>query len=185
MKRIIILTFILIIASSVSACETLSNALRPASWILDMYPKNASPMYKKAWVEGCESGLASMSNDYYKTFYTFKQDQSLLHDDTYYKVWKDTFTFCRHYQYGLIREANVRMHTPDADLKGGMYYGLPNTVGFTGSLDSTFGRKAQSESIFGPDSGKMFYQEQDTFFSPPSSAGGGFFGNPGASSFLP
>lgn len=98
-----------------SACYNAPDKLKPAPWIFsENMPQDAPNVYKKGWQDGCESGLSSMTNTFYKTFYSFKQDSKLLQNATYYKVWKDTYTFCRHYAYGIIRESDQRMSQPNA-----------------------------------------------------------------------
>lgn len=185
MKRF--LSLLVLLCISVSGCtymKPVTDIFRPAPWILELMPEGGDEVYNKAWQEGCETGLASMSNDYYKTFYKFRNTPSLVTNETYYKVWKDTFTFCRHYVYGHVRESLTRMRMPDAPWDGGVVEGVQNTVGFTGSLDSILGRRIHEESVIsGPNSGVIFHQWHDKFFTPPSSANGGFLGNPGAGWF--
>ncbi len=81
--------------------------------MLDQVPKGAPANYKQGWVDGCQTGLASMTNSYYKTFWHFTQDAALRRDPLYYKTWVDTYNFCRHYSYGTLRQANVRMTLPE------------------------------------------------------------------------
>ncbi len=109
MAKIIFYLGLLLIISS---CYNVPKIVKPASWVFNQMPKDAPPIFKQAWKDGCESGLSSMTNNYYKTFYRFTQDPVLRKDPVYYKTWVDTFTFCRHYIYGPIREGNVRMTLP-------------------------------------------------------------------------
>tara|TARA_B100001564_G_C20658505_1_gene680424 strand:- start:1204 stop:1722 length:519 start_codon:yes stop_codon:yes gene_type:complete len=82
--------------------------------MLDQMPKDAPPNFQQGWIDGCKSGLGAMTNSFYKAFYEFTQDPVLRKDPVYYKTWKDTFTFCRHYAYGTLRQGNVRMRLPMA-----------------------------------------------------------------------
>lgn len=88
------------------------NPLRPMPWLLDHYPKDAPQDYVDGWRHGCESGMASMTNDYYRTFYKFQSDPRRTNVDLYYKPWKDAYNYCRHYAYGPLREANLRGKLP-------------------------------------------------------------------------
>jgi hypothetical protein len=94
-------------------CYSVPTALKPGAWMLDQVPKDGPPNYKQAWLDGCQSGLASMTNAYYKTFWHFTQNAALRRDPVYYKTWVDTYNFCRHYSYGTLREANLRMTNPE------------------------------------------------------------------------
>ena len=92
----------------ISACHSNPDHLKPAGWIFKQMPQDAPANFQKAWKDGCESGMASMTNSVYAKFYKFEQDPLLRKDPVYYKVWKDTFTFCRHYAYGGLRQADAR-----------------------------------------------------------------------------
>lgn len=88
-------------------------ALKPMPWIFKMEPKNLSAHMKQGWKDGCESGLGSMTNSYYRANYKFRMDPGLRQNPEYYKIWKDTYNFCRHYAYGRTREANQRFRLQD------------------------------------------------------------------------
>lgn len=60
-------------------------------------PANAPPLWKKAWEDGCKTGLSAYGNDYLKSFYEFTQDTPMMKDPTYSKGWTDSFNFCRAY----------------------------------------------------------------------------------------
>jgi hypothetical protein len=51
--------------------------LKPANWILDQMPKGMSPVFNYGWQHGCESGLATMTNSYYRYNYRFKMDPEM------------------------------------------------------------------------------------------------------------
>jgi len=97
----------------ISGCYNAPDPLKPMPWIFDQMPKDAPNNYKRGWRDGCESGLANMTNSVYRKFYTFRQDVSLREDATYYKVWKDLYTFCRHYAYGTLRQSDQRTRLPN------------------------------------------------------------------------
>lgn len=162
MNKIAILLVILILAG----CETIvasTQVLKPMPWIFDQMPENGSEIYKQAWKDGCQSGLGGMSNDYYKTYYPFKQTHELLVNEVYYKTWKDTYTFCRHYAYGIIKEGSVRMTVPDqrSGMEDYIGEGIFNTIGNAGDHQSVFG----SQGIIG-DENNIFNPLSDELFSP-------------------
>ncbi len=101
---------IIILLLGLSGCYNAPDAVKPMSWLLKQMPDDAPNKYKVGWKDGCESGMSSMTNTMYKTFYSFKQDKNLRKDPTYYKAWKDTYTFCRHYVYGTLRQGDQRMN---------------------------------------------------------------------------
>ena len=96
-----------------SGCYNAPDAVKPGSWLLKQMPEDAPNDFKRGWKDGCESGMSGMTNTAYKTFYSFKQDPNLRSKPMYYKTWKDTYTFCRHYVYGIIRQGNQRMNLPN------------------------------------------------------------------------
>ncbi|MCD6034977.1 MAG: hypothetical protein K0R63_718 [Rickettsiales bacterium] len=55
--------------------------------------------FRKGWEEGCHTGLATMTTDYYKSFYTFEQDPYMINNSEYYEAWKDAYTYCRQYAF--------------------------------------------------------------------------------------
>jgi hypothetical protein len=105
---------IVIIFTLLSGCYHAPDVLKPMPWIFNMMPKDAPNTYKRGWKDGCESGMANMTNSFYRKFYTFRQEKSLRDDATYYKAWKDTYNFCRHYAYGTLRESDQRTRLPNA-----------------------------------------------------------------------
>jgi hypothetical protein len=109
MKKIICLLSFLLLTS----CYNNPNFFKPAPWLFKQMPNDAPNKYKRGWIDGCESGLSSMTSTTYKTFYSFKQDAELRKDATYYRIWKDTYDFCRHYIYGTIRQSDQRMRLPN------------------------------------------------------------------------
>lgn len=106
------LTLKIAILPLLASCHGIPDVLKPGAWILDQVPEGGTPEFEQGWKDGCESGLAAMSNSFYKAHYSFKQSKELRNNPDYYKVWKDTFNFCRHYVYGTLRQGNVRMKLP-------------------------------------------------------------------------
>lgn len=60
---------------------------------------HADPEYLQGWDEGCETGLSTMVPGYYKSFYSYKIDPKMMANEVYYKAWKDSYTYCRHYAF--------------------------------------------------------------------------------------
>lgn len=114
MKPITHLTVLFLLTIGLGGCYNVPKSVKPMAWIFDQMPKNAPPMFKQGWIDGCTTGLAGMTSPYFRSFYHFTQDPKLRTDPTYYKVWKDTYTFCRHYAYGILREGDVRMALPNS-----------------------------------------------------------------------
>lgn len=104
---------LLLLPLAINGCYSLPDSLKPMPWLFKQVPKDAPAEFKKGWYDGCESGLASMTNSFYRSSYRFQQDPALRKDPVYYKTWKDTYTFCRHYAYGTIRQSDTRMRLPN------------------------------------------------------------------------
>ena len=110
MKKTILL---IILSIPLIGCYNAPDMIKPASWVFKMTPEDSPPIYKIAWRDGCESGMSSMTNTAYKTFYSFKQNPNLRSNPDYYKTWKDTYTFCRHYVYGILKQSGQRYRRPN------------------------------------------------------------------------
>jgi hypothetical protein len=82
--------------------------LRPANRVFSYMPKNDMPEYTQGWQEGCESGMSGMTNSFYSSFYTFKQDKTMMKNEIYYKAWKDSYDYCKGFVYGILKEADLR-----------------------------------------------------------------------------
>lgn len=54
-------------------------------------------LYLVGWREGCETGISSNTNSVNKFFYKYRQNASLVMNDTYYRGWKDAFDYCQRY----------------------------------------------------------------------------------------
>lgn len=62
-------------------------------------PEAGTPEFNLGWEHGCQTGLSTMTPSYYKSFYTYKQEPSMIHNLDYYKAWKDSYTYCRQYAF--------------------------------------------------------------------------------------
>lgn len=66
---------------------------------------NAPPEHTKGWNDGCQTGMSTMVQDYYKNFYTYTLDVNMINNPTYYKAWKDAYTYCRQYAFRYTWDA--------------------------------------------------------------------------------
>lgn len=94
MKNMLRTFLILFLLTGLTACFARTS---PVYDLTISYPEDAPPEYKLGWQQGCESGLSTYSNDYYKSMYKFKQDLSMMKSEYYSKAWNDSFNYCRSY----------------------------------------------------------------------------------------
>ena len=72
-------------------------------------PEGASPLYAKAWRDGCNSGMLAMSNSFYNFIYgannTYSIDGELVSNEEYQYVWWRAFKYCRHGTRGWLNSS--------------------------------------------------------------------------------
>ena len=61
---------------------------------LDMTPPDGPPIFQQAWMDGCKTGVASNTNDFYKLFAKITQDPKLMKEEIYRRVWQDAYNYC-------------------------------------------------------------------------------------------
>lgn len=61
---------------------------------LDFTPPDGPPIFQQAWEDGCQTGIASNTNDWYKLFAKIKQDPKLMKEELYRRVWQDAYNYC-------------------------------------------------------------------------------------------
>ncbi len=61
---------------------------------LDMTPPDGPEIYKQAWLDGCKTGVAANTNDFYKIFARIKQDPEGMKQEIYRRVWQDAYNYC-------------------------------------------------------------------------------------------
>lgn len=81
---------------------TLSACHNAPVWQYNMFKQpngkgNYPPIYVKGWQDGCESGAEASATHFYRAFYQFKQDWSLLNDPYYVRGWENAYNHCRKY----------------------------------------------------------------------------------------
>ena len=138
LKKLLIIIALLMLTACGSTGKAITDVFRPMPWLLEHYPENAPEPYKQGWQHGCESGMAAMTNDYYRTFYRFKNDPEQVRNPVYYKPWKDAYNYCRHYVYAPLRESQLRNVLPNVGTQDMYHAKIP---GLTNAL--------QYHSLFG------------------------------------
>lgn len=61
---------------------------------LDFRPPPGPEIFQQAWKDGCETGIASNTNDFYKMFNTIKQNPAMMKEELYRRVWQDAYNYC-------------------------------------------------------------------------------------------
>lgn len=79
----------------------LRDVFKPTPFAMGKEP-DGPPDFKKGWHDGCETGLGTMTTNYYKTFYKFKQDYRMINNKMYYQAWKDSYQYCRQYMFRWV-----------------------------------------------------------------------------------
>lgn len=92
---------------------------------LDGPPEGAPPEYRLGWEHGCQSGFTTFSNDFYKKFYTFKQDVKMMKNVIYARAWNDSYAYCRSF---------INRYLTDGLLWGPGFQGINNNL-FDGTAD--------------------------------------------------
>lgn len=101
----------LVLASCGGQIFSDTNVFAPKPLRMGSPDKNkASPEYLKGWDDGCKTGLSTMVNGYYKSFYAFKQDPYMIDNVVYYQAWKDSYTYCRQYSFRYSWDAYDRTY---------------------------------------------------------------------------
>lgn len=101
--KILLLIFILtIITGCTGQIFSEKSFMAPKPFRMGNPDEDGHPDYLKGWDDGCNTGISTMSHGYYKSFYGFKQDPYMISNARYYKAWKDSYTYCRHYAFKFI-----------------------------------------------------------------------------------
>jgi len=86
--------FLLILVLTLAGCMPRPMAQRSEA------PEGASPLYRKAWKDGCNAGMLSMSNSLYNFMYGWKDNEEIdaqyINNKEYNYVWWRAFKYCRH-----------------------------------------------------------------------------------------
>ena len=102
MKHIVVIIIAMVFLSSCTEGEGIfRETFKPTPAGMGDAPKGP-PEFEAGWHDGCETGMGTMTSNYYKTFYKFKQDPSMIHNKMYYQAWKDSYTYCRQYMFRWV-----------------------------------------------------------------------------------
>lgn len=61
---------------------------------LSTTPPDGPEVYQKGWTDGCKTGIAANTNDFYKLFVRIQQDPVLMKQEIYRRVWQDAYNYC-------------------------------------------------------------------------------------------
>ena len=84
-----------ILLCMLSACVGGRNLSMTHPYALDTTPPPGSPVFQKAYVDGCESAMSGMGNQFIKVFHGFKYDASYAQDKLYNRMWEASNNYCR------------------------------------------------------------------------------------------
>lgn len=100
------IAYIVVLVIALSGCR----AGAPwQAWMYEGPPKQEGveypPLYVEGWKDGCETGVASTTNHYYKFFYDWRQDAQLAQNKVYYQGWRDAFDYCNRYMFQYMSKS--------------------------------------------------------------------------------
>lgn len=98
-KHLLLLTMLMGMLGCSKADKGVFEVIKPRPFAMGGPQQDAPQDYLDGFNDGCETGMATMSTNWYKTFYRFKQDTARLHNQLYYQAWKDAYTYCRQYTF--------------------------------------------------------------------------------------
>ncbi len=105
--RVLQCVCVLVLVLQLSACATnvAQRMKTPIPWGLEDIP-DGPPEFRKGWEDGCHTGIGAYGNAWYRMFYTYKQDANMVGNPTYYRAWKDAYTYCRWYTEQWVKPWN-------------------------------------------------------------------------------
>jgi len=105
MKKIFLMIMILTIATT--SCSYKKGRFYPfwakAASLKMMEPPPGPPEYQQGYMDGCESGFKGYSKPYNQIWWRFRQDPVLRQNDTYLKVWRDSYFYCAAYALSIAQ----------------------------------------------------------------------------------
>ncbi len=124
--KIIIIIGIIFISSCRGQVFSEKSRFAPLPAGMTYPPKDSPPDYLEGWYDGCYTGLSTMNQQIYKSFYGYKQNFRKADNILYYQAWRDAYTYCRQYSFrytwgpldkkrtkGLISEKDICVLCPD------------------------------------------------------------------------
>lgn len=102
MRKLIVIFMVILLSGCYNFGTFSPNSIfAPKPFRMGKPDKNADPIYTKGWNDGCQTGMSTMIQGYYKSFYKYAQDPELVEDKMYYQAWKDSYTYCRQYAFRM------------------------------------------------------------------------------------
>ncbi len=116
MHKILTIFVMLLLTSVTSACRN-QSLYKPRPIGITGPPADAPENYLAGWKDGCETGMSTMSTSWYKTFYGYKMSVNQMQDPEYYRAWRDSYTYCRHYSFKSLWDPLDKMDNKSLDEK--------------------------------------------------------------------
>jgi hypothetical protein len=92
MKRFLVIALMALFV--LPACSMINEPPRLYSGMSGKAPEG-TPLFRKAWQEGCETGLKVSGNTHYKFVHKFHFDANYIENDEYNEGWYLGFDYCR------------------------------------------------------------------------------------------
>lgn len=94
----------LMLSLLLSSCQNYMAKIlpdRPDKEFIKDLEKDASPDFVQGWKDGCESGMSTGSNPFYKMFYRVNKVNGfkLINSSDYSTAWNNAFWYCIRYDY--------------------------------------------------------------------------------------
>lgn len=97
-KHAHLLMLLAVILAGLPACKSMPLGTKPKPVFLKIDPpEGGSELFNMGWSDGCETGIALMGNNTYKTIYGFKQNPEHVLKKEYYRGWEMGGFYCRVY----------------------------------------------------------------------------------------
>ncbi len=80
---------------AISGCKYFDPTIPWYDKIRSNSPEGADPAYKQGWDDGCHTGYAVFGNHFYKSFYGYKRDDSMVGNYQYEVAWYNGYNYCR------------------------------------------------------------------------------------------
>jgi hypothetical protein len=101
--KILRFIFLIIAALSFSSCESYMAEILPErpTYKMDGTFINASPEFHQGWRDGCETGMSSGSNTFYKIFYRNNKvdGYKMVGSPEYKTAWSNSYWYCFRHDY--------------------------------------------------------------------------------------
>lgn len=83
-----------------SGCQAMPLNWKPTPILMETSaPEGASPLFNRAWKDGCETGIAMFGDNTQRTMFGFKIDPDYMMKPEYFRGWEMGSLYCRIYVY--------------------------------------------------------------------------------------